>query len=226
MSALAIALSFFLQAQPAAEPQPEAAPPPAAEAPAADAPQEEPWPKGVPHDDYQLVAWCYGVLRGYLDLHDEVMPEVTRIETTFRPPGRKLSDDMKVYADMQKVGTKQLKQFQAALTAAEKASLRPINRVGAAAVAQGRSIWEAGPGVTKARKAQEWMSWALPARCETTAKALEERATLLGASFKVNAEPEPPAAEAAPASEPGKTPTEGAPADAPAPEAPTEPKGG
>ena len=229
MSALAIALSFFLQAQPAAEPQPEAAPPPAADAPAAtEAPPEDPWPKGVPHDDYQLVAWCYGVLRGYLDLHDQVMPEVTRIETTFRPPGRKLSDDLKVYADMQKAGTKQLKQFQAALTAAEKASLKPINRVGAAAVAQGRSVWDGGPGVTKARLAQEWMSWALPARCETTAKALEERATLLGASFKVNTEPEPAPTDAAPAEtpapEPGKTPTEAAPAEAPSETPAPEPK--
>jgi hypothetical protein len=227
MSVLALALSFLLQAQPTADPAPEAAPPPAAEAAAADASPEDPWPKGVPHDDYQLVAWCYGVLRGYLDLHDEVMPEVTRIETTFRPPGRKLSDDLKVYADMQKAGTKQLKQFQAALTAAEKASLRPINTVGAAAVQKGRGVWDGGPTITKARLAQEWMSWALPARCETTAKALEERATLLGASFRVNAEPEPPPAAAAPApanapppppADPGRLLTDAPPADAPPPE--------
>src|SRR6185503_20637405 len=128
MSAAAFAFSLLLQAQPAAE---APAPPPAeAAAPSADAltvgdkaetapgAEEQPWPAGVPHDDYQLVAWCYGMLRGYLDLHDEVMPEVTRIETTFRPPGRKLSDDLKVYADMQKAGKSQLKQFQAALTAA------------------------------------------------------------------------------------------------------------
>ncbi|MFL5294878.1 MAG: hypothetical protein ACJ798_00720 [Phenylobacterium sp.] len=210
MSFAAIALSLFLQAQPAAEP-------PAAEAPPAPAAlAEDPWPAGVPHDDYQLVAWCYGALRGYLDLHDQVMPEVTRIETTFRPPGRKLSDDMKVYADLQKAGAKSLKQMQAALTAAEKASLRPINRVGATAVAKGRSVWEGGPNVTKARLAQEWMSWALPAKCETTAKALEERATLLGASFKVNAESEPAPADA---------PAPAADAPAPAPEQPApEPK--
>ena len=231
MSALAIALSFFLQAQPAAEP----APPPAEAAPAGEtaaqaspepadaAPPENPWPAGVPHDDYQLVGWCYGALRGYLELHDEVMPEVTRIETTFRPPGRKLSDDLKVYADMQKAGTKQLKAFQAALTAAEKASLTPINTIGAAAVAKGRGVWQAGPEVTKARLAQEWMSWALPARCETTAKILHERATLMGASFRVNTEPSPPPAEAtpadaapAPAADPGRLLTESPPADAPA----------
>jgi hypothetical protein len=224
MSAAAIALSLFLQAQPAAaEARPPAPPAPSADAltvgdqattqPAAD---EPPWPAGVPHDDYQLVAWCYGMLRGYLDLHDEVMPEVTRIETAFRPPGRKLSDDLKVYADMQKAGKAQLKQFQAALTAAEKASLKPINTVGAAAVAKGHSVWEAGPNVTKARMAQEWMSWALPARCETTAKTLKDRATLLGAGFKVNATEDEPPAPPPPADKPPASPP---PAEAPAPPA-------
>lgn len=226
MSVLALALSFLLQAQPAAEPAPDAAPPPAqpaAEAPAADA-QSDDWPKGVAHDDYQLVGWCYGVLRGYLDLHDQVMPEVTRIETTFRPPGRKLADDLKVYADMQKEGNRQLKVFQAALTAAEKASLKPINTIGAAAVRQGRSVWDGGPTITSARLAQEWMSWALPARCETTAKALEERATLLGASFRGNTEPDPPApaadaakADAPAPADPGHLLTDAPPADAPKP---------
>jgi hypothetical protein len=210
MSAAAIALSLFLQAQPAAAEPPPAAEPPVAEAPAPAA-DESPWPAGVPHDDYQLVAWCYGMLRGYLDLHDQVMPEVTRIETAFRPPGRKLSDDLKVYADMQKTGKAQLKQFQAALTAAEKASLKPINTLGAAQVAKGHAIWEPGPEVTKARLAQEWMSWALPARCETTAKTLKDRATLLGAGFKVNAAEE----EAAPPP-PAETPAPEAPKDAPA----------
>src|SRR5438094_217681 len=101
MSALAIVLAVFLQGQPApadAAPPPAEAPAPpaveapAAEAPVADTPPEVPHPKGAPTDPYQFVAWCYGSLRGYIDLHDEVMPEVTRIETTFRPPGRKLSD--------------------------------------------------------------------------------------------------------------------------------------
>jgi len=195
---LPLLLALFLQAQPAAA-EAAAAPPPAAEAPAPEAPAEEAWPKGAPRDDYQLVAWCYGALRGYLDLHDQVMPEVTRIESTFRPPGRKLADDMKVYADMQKDGRVQLKAFQAAMTAAEKASLKPINTVGAQAVAQGRSIWHVTPDVKPARLAQEWMSWALPARCETTAKTLHDRAVLMGASFKVNEEPEAPPPADAPA---------------------------
>jgi hypothetical protein len=115
---------------------------------------------------------------------------------------------------MQKDGRRQLKEFQAAMTAAEKASLRPINVVGAAAVQKGRSMWNAGPEVTKARLAQEWMSWALPAKCEATAKSLEARATLMGASFKVNSESEGEAPSAPTAETPATEPT------APPPEPP------
>ena len=189
MAPLAFALALFLQGQPAA-PQPLSGGPPAV-APVG----EVRGPAGAPHDDYLFVSWCYGSLRAYLDLHDQVMPEVTRIETTYRPPGRKLADDLKVYADMQKEGRSQLKTFQGAMTAAEKASLKPINVLGGEAVAKGRSVWKTGPDVTPARLAQAWMSWALPAKCETVAKTLHDRAVLMGASFKVNAEPEPPPPE-------------------------------
>jgi hypothetical protein len=216
MAPLAFALALFLQGQPAAA---EAAPAPE---PAA---AEERWPPGAPHDDYLFVSWCYGSLRAYLDLHDQVMPEVTRIETTYRPPGRKLADDLKVYADMQKEGRGQLKTFQGAMTAAEKASLKPINALGAEAVVKGRSVWKAGPDVTPARLAQAWMSWALPAKCETVAKTLHDRAVLMGASFKVNAEPDAPEAPSsegsaisAPPADPARVLLEGAPpADAPKP---------
>lgn len=201
MTPLALALSLFLAGQPAAE-APAA---PAAEAPAA--PEPPPIPVGAPKDDYQLVAWCYGALRGYLELHDEVMPEVTRIETTFRKPGSRLEDDLKVYADQQKEGQRDLKRFQAALTAAEKASLQPINTLGAAAVRKGRGVWNAGPSVTPARKAQEWMSWALPARCTLTADALTTRAKLMGKAFKVNAEEDAAAAETPPATEAAPAPS-------------------
>lgn len=199
MTPLAIALALFAQAEPAA---------------AAPAPQpEERWPTGAPREDYQFVAWCYGALRGYLDLHDEVMPEVTRIEKQFRRPGTSLEADLKVYADMQKDGRQKLTLFQSALTAAEKASPRPINAAGAEAVKRGRSVWTAGPDVTKARKAQEWMSWALPAKCETTAKTLEQRAALMGSAFRVNTVEGAPAADE-PAPEADTAPAEAQPAEA------------
>jgi hypothetical protein len=172
---------------------------PAGAAPPDPASAEADFPAGAPHEDYPFVAWCYGALRGYLDLHDQVMPEVTRIESTYRRPGSKLADDLKVYADMQRAGHAQLKGFQVAMTAAEQASLRPINVQGAAAVQKGRSIWTAGPTVTKARMAQEWMSWTLPARCPTTAARLKQNAALMGPAFKVNAPEAPPTPPETPA---------------------------
>ena len=195
MFALALALLF---AQPA--PAEGQATPPATAA------EEAPWPVGAPHDDYQLVAWCYGALRGYVDLHDQVMPEVTRIEGEFRRPGSTLEGDLKVYADQQVQARADLKRFRAALTAAEKASLRPINTLGAQAVIKGRAIWNMPQDTPKATIAQEWMSWTLPARCQTTATALQKRALLMGPAFKVNEEPE--AAPAPAADAPGAPPAD------------------
>ena len=155
---------------------------------------EDRMPQGAPRQDYPFVAWCYGALRGYLDMKPEMMPEVTRIESQFRKPGTTLADDMKVYADVEREGRGQLKTFQAALTAAEKASMRPMNAIGAQAVKQGRQIWNTAPGITKARKAQEWMSWALPARCDKVAADLDARSRLMGATLKANMPDEPPTA--------------------------------
>jgi hypothetical protein len=209
MSALVLALALFAQ-------EPAAATAPAAEptATSTPAPAADQHPTGAPREDYPFVAWCYGALRGYLDLHGEMLPEVRRIESAFRPPNRTLAEDMKVYADQQKYGQAKLKDFQAALTAAEKASVRPINQQGAVAVRQGRSIWNAGPEVKKATVAQMWMSWALPAKCETVASSLESRAKLMGATFKVNTLDEVPAPDAPGTDAPA---ADAAAADAPAP---------
>ena len=156
---------------------------PAVSSQAAEAPPAPGYPVGAPRDDYGLVAWCYGALGGYLDLHDEVMPEVTRIETTWRRPGSNLQEDLKVYADMQKEGRANLKLFSRAIEAAERASLKPISVRGAEAVKKGRSGWAAAATLPKARVAQEWMSWSLPAVCVSTAERLETSAKLLGATF-------------------------------------------
>jgi hypothetical protein len=197
MSPLIFALALFAADQPAAAAAPEI---PTNAADAA-------YPPGAPRDDYQFVGWCYGALRGYLDLYDQVMPEVTRIETTYRKPGTSLSADLKVYADQQRQGRADLELFRSAMTAAEKASLRPINQLGGDAVRKGRATWNAGPAITKARLAQEWMSWTLPARCQTTATTLKQRAALMGPAFQVSADPEPAPAAPAPASPDAPTAT-------------------
>lgn len=228
MPALLFALALLAAQDQAAaapaEPAPpaaEAAPPPAAEAPAE--PEELPYPAGAPKDDYGLVSWCYGALSGYLELHDKMIPEVTRIEDAFRRPGSNLADDMKTYSDMQKIGKANMKLFARAMEAAERASLQPINTRGAAAVQKGRSGWAAAANLPTRTVAQQWMGWALPSRCIPTATTLEARAKLMGTAFKANeipAEPAPapeaPAAETAPPATP-----EGA---APAPDAAPKPE--
>ena len=231
MPALMIALALLAaQDTTIAPPPPEpvtqapadAAPAPAAEPPAPEAkapekpeeraeakPEEAPFPPGAPRDDYGFVGWCYGALAGYLDLHDRVMPEVTRIEGAYRRPGSSLADDLKTYDDMQKASRANMKLFARAIEAAEKASLQPISQRGAAAIQKGRSAWAGAASMSDRTVAQQWMGWALPARCTSTATALEQRAKLMGATFKANEAPPEPSAE----------PTAGpapAPADAPA----------
>jgi hypothetical protein len=178
---------------------------------------------GEPQNDYQLVAWCYGALAAHMSLHDEAMPEVERIERTFETHPGAAKEELAFYAQQQKEGKKQLALFREAMTAAEKASIKPIQQDGAAAMAQGKAIWAAAGYTDKRRLAQEWMSWALPDRCSSTAQSLEKKASVLGAAISYNAESEAPAA---PAAEAGSAPAEepaAAPAEEPAAPAAEEP---
>lgn len=175
-------------------------------APAAPSLDDMPYPAGAPKDDYGLVSWCYGALSGYLELKPQAMPEVTRIESAFRAPGRTLEEDLKVYDDLEKESRANMKLFGRAMEAAEKASMRPINAQGAAAMQKGRTAWAAAANLTPARLGQEWMSWSLPGRCEPTAKRLEERARLLGATFDPTAAADVAPEAAAPAESATSTP--------------------
>lgn len=193
MSALLLALLLAAQDAP-----PAAAPP----APAR-AEEELPWPPGAPKDDYGMVAWCYGALSGYLDLHDRMIPEVSRIEAQFQRPGTTLAEDMKTYDELVTTSRANMKLFARAMQAAEKASLKPISTRGAAMIAQGRKAWAGADALPVRTVAQQWMGWTLPARCAPTASELEKRARLMGSAFQANAEEEPaPPAEPAPATPP------------------------
>jgi hypothetical protein len=197
MSALLLALLLAAQDSP-----------PAAAAPAEPPPVEEelPWPPGAPKDDYGLVAWCYGALSGYLDLHDRMIPEVSRIEAQFQRPGSTLAQDMKTYDDLVTMSRGNMKLFARAMQAAEKASLKPINTRGAALIGQGRKAWAGADTLPVRTVAQQWMGWTLPARCAPTATELEKRAKLMGTAFQANAEEEapPPAAPPAPEAPPAE----------------------
>lgn len=173
-----------------------------------------------PQNDYQLVAWCYGALSAHMSLHDEAMPEVERIERTFETHPGEAKEELAFYAQQQKEGKKDLALFRRAMTAAEKASIKPIQQEGATAIAQGEAIWAGSSYADKRRLAQEWMSWALPDRCQSTAQSLEQKASVLGAALSYNIQPDQPAAAPA-AEEPVAPPAEAGstPADQPAPEA-------
>lgn len=188
MSPFLFALALLAQDPEAAVPETGSA---AVEAPTI------PYPAGAPRDPYGLVAWCYGALAAHRGLRDQVMPEVIRIETAYRRPGSSLADDLQAYDELDALGAQNLILFARAMEAAEKANPRPINAYGAEALRRGRGSWSRSSDLPPARLAQEWMSWTLPARCETTAVTLEERARLMGPAFDLTAEIMPAGPEAA-----------------------------
>ncbi|MDB5457390.1 MAG: hypothetical protein JWP92_2975 [Caulobacter sp.] len=195
-TAALLALALLAQDAPIATAVPQAQPA-AATAPSRPA-------ATAPTDEYGYVGWCYGALGGYLELYDKVMPEVTRIEKAFPGPDG-VAASLKVYPEMRAEARDDLQTYRAAITAAEKASPRPISEYGKAAIAKGRSVWAGSDVANKARLAQVWMSWSPPGDCETRAKTLEAKSNLFGQALNYNAPkaaeptPEPMApAEAAP----------------------------
>ncbi|PLR28454.1 hypothetical protein SGCZBJ_03145 [Caulobacter zeae] len=169
-----------------------------------------------PSDEYGYIAWCYGALSGYVDLYDKVMPEVTRIEKAFPGPDGAAAA-LKEYPAMRIQARTDLKAYASAITAAEKASPRPISEYGAGAMKKGRSIWGGSEAIDKARLAQVWMSWSPPGDCETRAKTLETKSNLLGQALNYNVKSALPVEpEAAPAPEP-EAPPPPPPVETPAP---------
>src|SRR5437868_11244035 len=171
-----IALIALAAAQPALaqtpirNPIPGAAPPPTTPLAApvvkptnTDKPGARPddWPKGAPHEDYEFTAWCYGVLRQHMELYNQVRPELAAISKRWET----VEEDEKSYAEQIAAGKMYLAQFARALEIAEKASPRPINAQGAAAIEQGRKMWAEFNTVDKTMQAYSWMNWELPEKC-------------------------------------------------------------
>ena len=158
-------------------------------------------PNAPPTDEYGYVAWCYGALGGYANLYDRVMPEVTRIEKAFPGPDG-VAASLKTYPELRAQAQKDLKTFASAITAAEKASPRPISEYGGSQVKRGASIWQGADSVDKARLAQMWMSWSPPGDCEKRAKTLEMKSSILGKALNFNSASATTQAPPAPAPEP------------------------
>lgn len=165
-------------------------------------------PNAPPADEYGYVAWCYGALGGYASLYDRVMPEVTRIEKAFPGPDG-VQAALKTYPELRTQAQKDLKVLSSAITAAEKASPRPISEYGGAQVKRGAAIWQGADSVSKARLAQMWMSWSPPSDCERRAKTLETKSSILGKALNYNAAPTMPTPSGAtPVAPPSPSPAE------------------
>jgi len=150
--------------------------------PAAQAAMAERAAPGLEADDYEFVSWCVGSLTSYIALYEQVMPEVTRIESQFREPDNSLEEDLKVYADLRRESEQSIEAFGKIAAASEKLAAKtgqdPIAVRGALAQQRGRNVWSAANAVSRATLAQEWMSWTMPARCDEAASNLEKAAVL------------------------------------------------
>lgn len=164
-------------------------------------------PNAPPSDEYGYVAWCYGALGGYASLYDQVMPEVTRIEKAFPGPDG-VAASLKTYPELRAQAQKDLKIFASAITAAEKASPRPISEYGGSQVKRGAAIWQGAGSIDKARLAQMWMSWSPPGDCEKRAKTLEMKSSILGRALNFNAASATTQAPATPEPTPAPAPAE------------------
>ena len=153
-----------------------AAPAPIASVPVRDAEI----PASAPTDDYGFVAWCHGALTGHMELHDRVRPELDKVS-----PG---ADDSK----LTQAGEEYLALYARALKAAEKASPANIHDRGAQADAAGYRIWAAARAAEPRTQMWSYLMWELPARCETVARKLEERSSLLGEALRPAPNAPPP----------------------------------
>lgn len=174
--------------------------------------EAEPLPAGAPTSDYPLAAWCYGALSEYLDVYDRVIPDLRAIDKTF---GTSEPHEKTPYADDMAAARVELKIIAHAVQAAEQASPSAIAPQGVDAINQGRAIWRPAEMKTRRELARAWLTWALPDRCATNAKALIAKSALLGQALNYN-NPSAMDAPASPAPAPDSTPT----ADTPAPAAP------
>jgi len=159
-----------------------AAPPPPATIAIQDQDSDE-LPPGAPTDDYGFVAWCYGALDESLTVYQAVLPDLKDIDAKFGSPVKEATPYAEDIVDEHKA----LKRFASAMEAAERASPQPLTSEGVAAMNKGRSIWDPAKQQPRRQLAHAWLMWGLPNRCESTAKTLKSRATLLGQAMAVGA---------------------------------------
>ncbi len=159
------ALALALLLVQAAAPDVAAAQPPEAAAPMAESDDGD-VPKGAPSDDYGLVAWCRGALRGHMDLFTVVKPELISLQR----PGEAAQNEKSDLAQMQ-AGREYIALYRRAMAKAEAAHPE-LHARGLAVDAQGEAIWDAAKQAEPRTRMWSWLMWDLPGRCETAAHRL------------------------------------------------------
>ncbi len=168
---------------------------------AAPDPNAEPLPAGAPTAEYPLTAWCYGALSEYLDIYERVKPDLVAIDKMW---GSSVKNEASPYASDMAAAHQELKVIAEAVEAAEKASPSPIAPEGVAFIQKGRSIWRPAESKTERELARAWLTWALPDKCDTTARELSAKSALLGKALKYNSDAATPSPTTAP--DPSSTP--------------------
>ena len=167
--------------------------------------EAEPLPAGAPTREYPLAAWCYGALSEYLNIYDRVIPDLRAIDKMY---GTSEPHEKTPYADDMAAARAELKIIAHAVQAAEQASPSAIAPQGVESINQGRAIWRPAEMKTHRELARAWLTWALPDRCASNAKALITKSALLGQALNYN-NPSAMDAAAPPPPEPARdsTPT-------------------
>ena len=118
--------------------------------------------------------------------------------------GSSVKNEASPYASDMAAAHQELKVIAEAVEAAEKASPSPIAPEGVAFIQKGRSIWRPAESKTERELARAWLTWALPDKCDTTARELSAKSALLGKALKYNSDAATPSPANAP--DPSTTP--------------------
>jgi hypothetical protein len=142
-------------------------------------PVEAPLPSGAPADDYGLVAWCHGALRGHLELAEEI------------------KDTLPVDEEQQGLGREYLKTYEDALAASAQAKTSEGLLRATQARDSGYQRWNAARASTS-RQTQtfSYLGWQLPGRCDQAAQRLASGGDLLSAALRGAGTPTPAATPA------------------------------
>lgn len=158
---------------------------------------------GLPKDDYERVAWCHGALAAQLELDPIVKADMEKIEGKAKVEARAKDD-----AEIQKERRQYMKDYERALSAAEKASPTMIHPKGVAAEQQGYRLWAPTRAKEPIWRMLDWGMWdPNDAGCGDAAKRLLAKSQLFGAALRNDDKAQPasaPAAAAVAEEEPAK----------------------